>query len=938
MPYCWGFAALLACWLLRFPWVGAIPSLEFPVNAQVPPVARTSQPCVFVFSDSTFTSTDGLISYTLSEQPTWLQLISGTRTFSGTPEPQDAGAASFNLVATDSSGSTSTSVTFIVVTTSGLGVAQPVLPQLAKAGPISGPASLLLRPLQGFTFSFDAGTFTNTNADTEFYAVSANNTPLPNWVQFDSSSLGFSGRSPPLVSSTAAPQLYGIKLVASDVVGFSEATIDFQLVVGYHILTSTDAFQAINISPGEDFSSTEFRNSLTLDSQTIADSDIISVTSNAPEWLRLDSRTISLRGTPPADVKSSNVTIIVLDVYGDDLNLLVELIIEPHYVAFFTGTLPDANATAGDFFTYTIHANLLSSKLVQISADLGSASTWLQFSPDNLTLQGNVPRKVLAGPQTITLTVTQGGTSESKSFVIHVASPLHTSSSSTRSALSTKTSKPSTTEVKGSATSQPSPEGSLIPKSNTIKIILATVLPALLIVLTICLILCWRRRRQRQRQRRSSTSQEAMVTPEVRHTPTPEVVELPPVPITPQGDPRRSTPSRPPQIALPWAPDSMRISKNRMSRRLRATPAASFDSSWGDFIVAETGSALARPLRQMRAIHAVENVLQDEVPSLREVTPNYSRKRSTRSTQPKRQASVSKRSSKRYSTMSIVSPGLAQRLSGAGHGAGGAPPPVSSEARSSWQITMGTTLGLESKRSTVVLNDFPSPPRETCGRDATTVIQTRSPNRPPQYTLRMVQNDSTRSSGLQKWYTDRARDRLEGSARFSSASSRPSSSSRVLWEDSLGGRAMSATLFSDNESSNRNTQQASSGLARGRTTSIQRLGGPSSYIRTPSKLRRDVSTASSGQFDSAMSVDSWEDENFIEEESEEGIRQWQRSEAGDISPRPLFEAVPAPPQGVASPIIQPRRWRLADNRNPISLADRQTRSSEMSGQGSSAFV
>jgi axial budding pattern protein 2 len=938
MPYCWGFAALLACWLLPFPWVGAIPSLEFPVNAQVPPVARTSQPYIFVFSDSTFASTDGPISYTLSEQPTWLQLISGTRTFSGTPGLQDAGEASFNLVATDSSGSTSTSVTFVVVTTSGLGVAQPVLPQLAKAGPISGPASLLLRPLQGFAFNFDAGTFTNTNADTEFCAVSANNTPLPNWIQFDSSSLGFSGTSPPLVSSTAAPQVYGIKLVASDVVGFSEATIELQLVVGYHILTSTDVFQAINISPGKEFSSTGFRNSLTLDSQTVADSDVISVTSNAPKWLCLDSRTISLHGTPPADVKSTNVTIIVLDVYGDDLNLLVELTTEPHYMAFFTGALPDANATAGDFFTYTINANLLSSKQVQISADFGSASTWLQFSPENLTLHGNVPRKVLAGPQTITLTATEGSISESKSFVIHIVSPPHTSSSSTRSASSTKTSKPSATEVEGSATSQPSPEGLFMPKSNTMKIVLGIILPALLIVLTICLILCWRRRRKRQRQRRRSISQEAMVTPEVRHTPTPEVAELPPVPINPERGPRRSTPSRPPQIELPWAPDSMRISKTRMSRRLRATPAASFDSSWGDFIVAETASALVRPPRPMCGVNAVEIVSQDEVPSLREVTPNYSRKRSTRSTQPMRQASVSKRSSKRYSTTSIVSPGLVQRLSGAGHGAGGAPLPVFSEARSSWQTTLGTMPGLQKKRSTVVLNDFPSPPREPRSRDATTVLQTRSPNRPPQSTLRMVRNDSTRSSGLQKWYTDRARDRLEGSARFSSSSSRLSSSSRVLWEDSLGGRVMSATLLSGNESSNRNTQQVSSGLARWRTTSIQRLGIPFSYVRTPSKLRRDVSTASSGQFDSAMSVDSWEDENLIEEESEEGITQWKRSEAGDTSPQPPFEAVPAPPQGVASPILQPRRWRLADNRNPGSLADRQTRRSEMSGHGSSAFV
>lgn len=938
MHYRWGFAALLAFWLSLLPGVEANPNLQFPVNAQVPPVARTSQSYIFVFSDSTFTSTDGLISYTLSGEPTWLQLISGTRTFSGTPGPQDAGAARFSLVATDSSGSTSASVTFVVVATSGLEVGQPVLPQLAKAGSISGPASLLLHPLQFFTFRFDAETFSNTNANTKFYAVSANNTPLPNWVQFDSSNLEFSGTSPQLVSSTATPQLYGIKLVASDVVGFSEATIDFQFVVGYHILTATDVFEAINTSPGKEFSSTEFRDGMTLDGQDVADSDIVSVTSNGPEWVSLDASTISLHGTPPANEVSTNITIIVLDVYGDELKLLVELTTEIDHSALFTGMLPDANTVAGEYFAYTIAANLLRDKQVQISTELGSASTWLGFSPESLTLHGKVPKQIQAGPVTITLTATEGNLSESKPFVINITPPLHTSSSSTRPASSTTMLRPSSPDSTASATSQSSPEGLLMPKGNTVRIILATVLPAFLIVLIICLILCWRRRRTKQRERHISTSQEAAVVPEARHTPTPEVVEVPPIPTTLERSPR-SIPSRPPQIELPWAPDSMRTSKNKMSRRLRATAAPSFDSTWGNFIVTDTGSVLTRPLGSIQALNATENVSQDEVPSLREVAPNYSRKGSTRSTQPTRQISVPKRSSKRYSTMSIVSPGLPQRLSGAGHGAGGAPSPVFNELRSSWQTIMGTIPGLESKRSTVILNDFPSPPHDTNGRGATSVLQSRSPNRPPQSTLRMVRNDSTRSSGLQKWYTDRARDQLEGSARFSSASSRPSSSSRVLWEDSLGGRRISATLSSDDESSkNRNTQQAAFGIARRRTTSNLRLAGPSSYVRTPSKLRRDVSTASSGQFDSVMSAELWEDEDLIEEENEDGIRQWQRSEAGEISPRLPVEAVPTSQQGAASPIEQPRRWRLTDSENPVSLAEKHKKRSGTSEQGSLAFV
>ena len=939
MPYYWGFAALLAYSVLQLPWVAANPTLDFPVNAQVPPVARALQPYIFVFSESTFTSTDGPLSYRISEQPTWLQLISGTRTFSGTPGLEDVGAASFELVAADNKGSTSTNVTLVTLAMSDLAVVQPVLPQLAKAGPTSGPASLLLHPLQEFTLGIDAGTFTNTNSNTEFYAVSANNTPLPNWVQFDSSSLAFSGTSPPLVSSTAAPQIYGIKLVASDVVGFSEASIDFQLVVGYHILTSTDQYQAINIVPGEQFSSTEFRNSLTLDGRIVGDSDITSVISDGPNWSHLNASSVCLRGIPPADAKSASVTIIVSDIYGDVLNIMVELIVASESSSLFAGTISDASAIAGDPFSYTIKASLLSSNEVHLSADLGSASAWLHFSPQNRTFYGTVPKKSPAVSETITLTATEGNSSQSKSFVIHISSQLHISSSSVKPTVSTKTSSLGSMTATSFATSQPGPEGSIRSNSNNIKIILATVLPSVLVILIVCLIICRVRRRARRNQQRNTIPPVAIVTPEVGHTSTADLLEVHPVPRTPERSPRRSNPSLPPQIALPWAPDSMRTSKNRMSKRSRAATPASLDSTWSDFVVAETDSGLERSSRSVRPVNAVRSLSQDDVSSQQEGTPSYTCKRSRISTPPLRQEPVMKRSSNRYSTMSMLSPGLPQRLSGAGHGAGGTPPPTFSEGRSSWQTTMGTIPALGSKRSTVVLNDFPSPPHDKNSQAVAKVLQARSPNRPPQATLRLVRNDSTRSSGLQKWYTDRARDRLEGSARFSSASSRPSSSSRVLWEDSVGGKVLSPPPVSDNESANGHNQQSLSGLARARrTASNHQFRGQYSYIRTPSKLRRDVSTTSSGQFDSAISTNSWEDDNLIEEATEESVKQWQRTATGSTPYRLPFEAVPASPQGAASLSVEPHRWRLTDNRNSINKADRQTKRPEKSKQGSLAFV
>jgi axial budding pattern protein 2 len=926
MPCSWGFIALLACWLLQYQLVEANPSLDFPVNAQVPPVARLSQPYIFVFSASTFTSTDGPISYSLSGQPSWLELISGTRTFSGMPGPEDAGSAAFDLVASDSTGSTTASVTLVVIASSGPGNGQPVLPQLSKAGPTSGPASLILRPLQNFAFTFETETFSNITPNTEFYAVSANNTPLPNWVQFDPARLGFSGISPPLVSPTAMPQIYGIRLLASDVVGFSEADVEFQLIVGYHILTSTDVTQQIHITAEQKFASDQFRKTLTLDGQSVADSDLNSVTSNAPGWVDFDPGTISLNGVAPSATKSTNVTIIITDVYGDVLNIVVELIAALESSALFTGTLPDANATAGQSFSYTVNANLLRDGNVKLSANLGSSSTWLGFSAQNRTFHGTVPKNLNVPTETITLTASEGTAKDESSFVIDIASVQHSPSSPTKTTSSTRTTTSIATAVIGSAGPQPGSGQPLMSNSNIAKIVLATVLPAVLIVLIIFLVLCWRRKHSRQGQRRHSASQEVIVRPEARSTPEPEVMEVPLVPRTPERSPRPSTLSQPPQIELPWLPDSMRNSKHRMSKTLRAKPVSSETSTWGDFVVAGTGPGISRRPESIRTVNATESVSHD-VPSLRNIALNYSRKRSTRLTNPKRAETIPKRSSKRYSTLSLLSVGLPQRLSGAGHGAGGAPPAQFNEARSSWQTTFGSMRAGESRPSTIVLDDFPSP-----GRDKSSgVLQARSSNRPPpRSTVRMVQNDSTWSSDLQKFHTDRVRDRLEGSARFSNAPSRLSSKSRELWD---GGRTGSTAFMSDSEGSARNTLQSLSRWSGGgRAELAQRLRG-SAYVRTPSTLRRDVRTGSSGQYDSASSTDSWEDD--IEEENEEGCRHWQRSEAGR-TPSP-FEAEPASPKRVMSPVVPPPRLRLA-NRNPVSVDNRQTRRSEEQGQGSLAFV
>ena len=169
----------------------ANPSAQFPVNSQIPPVAQVSQPYTFTFAESTFSSTNSPINYTLSDEPVWLQLDSESRTFSGSPRRSDIGPATFQLIATDAQGPTSLSVTFVVVQDEGLEVGQSMVSQLAGFGLLATPTSLILYPLQSFAFKFSPDTFLRTSSSTTYYATSGDNSPLPSWLEFDASIICF---------------------------------------------------------------------------------------------------------------------------------------------------------------------------------------------------------------------------------------------------------------------------------------------------------------------------------------------------------------------------------------------------------------------------------------------------------------------------------------------------------------------------------------------------------------------------------------------------------------------------------------------------------------------------------------------------------------------------------------------------------------------------
>lgn len=414
----------MALYLVLLAWVNAIdaaPSIVFPINSQVPPVARISKTFSFVFSESTFASSRPNMHYSLSNAPTWLQLDSSTRTLYGTPGPEDAGSPSINLTAADDTGPTSMAVTLIVSSDPGPGLGVSISDQLPQYGAFSNPNSLLLSHSSSLYLAFSKSTFTNTNDDTVYYAFCANNTPLPSWIAFDSSTLAFSGTSPLSTSSAELSQKYDIHLTASDVVGFSGAIVSFQIVVEGHIFSFGKSLKVINATQGTAFSFSGLQADLTLDRSPVNPGDLAQIVANTPSWMSFDQSTLLLSGTPPAFAVSQNITVTATNIDGDVANTVVLVLLSGVSSAnFFQSSIGTLNATIGSDFDYEIDHSFFARSDLVVSADLGVAASWLTFDAANLKFHGSVPSDIQPQEDSVNLTASQGTQSQSQIFKIAI--------------------------------------------------------------------------------------------------------------------------------------------------------------------------------------------------------------------------------------------------------------------------------------------------------------------------------------------------------------------------------------------------------------------------------------------------------------------------------------------------------------------------------------
>ncbi|KAK6089066.1 polarity establishment/cellular polarization [Seiridium cupressi] len=465
----------------------------FPINSQLPPVARMSKPFSFVFSPLTFYS-PYTISYSLVNPPGWLSIDSDTRRLFGTPTEQDIAPGEvvgipISIKAEDEQGTTVVNSTLVVSRNPPPKVTVPLSDQISKFGSFSAPSSIILDPSRDFSFSFDDSTFSQPGLN--YYAASDDNSPLPSWITFDATGMSFSGRTPSFESLLQPPQRFGIQLVASDIVGFSSVSAPFSIVVGNHELTADTPVILLNATRGLLFEYSDLPNILKLDNQTLDKSNVNSITTTTlPQWLQFDIGAWKFSGTPGAGAESTNITVSIADTYSDELNITMALQFD---AGIFRAELPALNVLSGSDLIFDLEPYLWNPSDTELEVEDQSQASWVRFDSSKLELLGRIPDTASTLQVEIVLEAASKSSQamESRRLSIRISSSELTTSTFSSPGTTDKPTLISSSTPTALAT--PQPAGTELSKT---KILLGVLVPLIVICIVALFVLlrCFRRR------------------------------------------------------------------------------------------------------------------------------------------------------------------------------------------------------------------------------------------------------------------------------------------------------------------------------------------------------------------------------------------------------------------------------------------------------------
>ncbi|KAF2441410.1 hypothetical protein P171DRAFT_71762 [Karstenula rhodostoma CBS 690.94] len=396
--------------------VATSPEVNFPLNLQLPPVARVGKAYSFQFAATTFQPDPDQLVYSIAGGPSWLHIHSENRTLWGTPEAKDAGTATFTVVAAGEAGSVANMDTRLPVEKDdGPKASGNISQALSKLGQLSGPRNITLLPSKKFDFVLDQDTFEGNGKKLSYHATLADHTPLPSWISFDAKELRFAGTTP----SSSSPQAFDILLVASNTPGFAAASTSFTLVINNHLLLFKPTTQTVNVTKGQGVHIKGLKSMLYLDNAPIRDDDVQSATANLPKWLSFDSRSFDISGTPPSGLMSQDISVTVKDKSGGSAEHTVHLTFTSE---LFIGEIGHLNITPGVYFDQQIPRSILSSDKETVSMEFGKLNKWLRFDPETLIVSGILPETTVATTieGSLTATSSDGKTKDTQTFQIDV--------------------------------------------------------------------------------------------------------------------------------------------------------------------------------------------------------------------------------------------------------------------------------------------------------------------------------------------------------------------------------------------------------------------------------------------------------------------------------------------------------------------------------------
>lgn len=411
------------------------------------------------------------------------------------------------LIASDDTGSATLDATLVVSRDSSPSLEVPINEQIPPFGTFSGPSSILAPPDAPFSFQVFSDTFSNpSNHPLNYYAVTLDHTPLPAWVIFDPTTLSFSGRTPPFESLIQPPQAFGLQLIASDVEGFSAASLEFTIVVGAdtHQITSTQTVVVLNVTAGEPILYANLRDDVKVDSQPATpENSIIKSLANPPEWLTLDPTSWRITGTPPKTADSTNFTVTLGDKFSNTLNITFVLEVSGQTHSLLNKQIPIVDITPGEEFSFDLAPFLTNPEDTEISVPVDLPS-WIQINPDTKIISGLVPLTLTPTDPAVELTIDLKSKTSSATDSTQLTFSI---ADTTPSASSTIIAQPSASSnsIKAPANDDQGSNSPALPVNTKL---LAILLPILLLVIALMILFIWwfrRRRTEQQEQPRLMT-------------------------------------------------------------------------------------------------------------------------------------------------------------------------------------------------------------------------------------------------------------------------------------------------------------------------------------------------------------------------------------------------------------------------------------------------